>query len=138
MASPASSLPAAAQRLSLRAALKLDAVVTGANGLAYLALAGPLADVLGLSAPLLRGVGAFLAVFAAAVWATGTRRRVPRAGAWVIVAANAAWALSSVAAAVAGWGDPTTAGTVWVLLQALVVGGFAELQAFALRRGRAA
>ena len=39
---------------SLPVALKLDAVVTAANGAAYLAAAGPLSEVLGLSAPLLR------------------------------------------------------------------------------------
>jgi hypothetical protein len=30
--------------------------------------------------------------------------------------------------AIAGWGSPETAGTVWIVLQALVVAGFAELQ----------
>ena len=41
--------------MSLRTALKLDAVVTGANGAAYLVAAGPLEDLLGLSPALLRG-----------------------------------------------------------------------------------
>ncbi len=45
-----------------------------------------------------------------------------------VVAGNAIWALDSVVAALAGWGDPTTAGTVWLVLQALVVAGFAALQ----------
>lgn len=33
----------------LRTVLRLDAAVTGLNGLAYLALAGPLEDLLGLA-----------------------------------------------------------------------------------------
>ena len=40
--------------MSLRTVLKLDALVTGANGAAYLVGAGPLADLLGLSPALLQ------------------------------------------------------------------------------------
>jgi hypothetical protein len=118
----------------LRLALKLDAVVTGANGAAYLVAAGPLADLLGLSPVLLRGTGAFLVAFAAAVWLTATRPRIPRAPAYAIVAANTTWAAGSIVAAIAGWGTPETAGTVWMVLQAIVVAGFAELQLAGLRR----
>jgi hypothetical protein len=70
----------------LRAVMRLDATVTGANGVAYLALAGPLEDLLGLSPALLRGVGAFLVAFAVFVALAGTR--VPLA----VIVANVAWA----------------------------------------------
>ena len=128
------SIPTARPRPLLRVALKLDAVVTGANGAAYLAAAGPLSDLLGLSEPLLRGAGAFLLLFAALVWLTATRRTIPRAPVIAIVAGNAAWAAGSIVAAIAGLGDPTAAGTVWIVLQAVVVAGFAELQLTGLRR----
>lgn len=118
--------------------LKLDAVVSGANGAAYLVAANPIGDLLGLSPSLLRGIGAFLVVFAAAVWLAGSRRTVDALAVTGVAAANVAWALGSLAAAIAGWGTPTTAGTVWIVLQALVVAGFAELQLTALRRGTAA
>jgi hypothetical protein len=121
--------PAATERSLLRVALKLDAVVTGANGAAYLALAGPLEDLLGLDAALLRAVGAFLLVFAVAVWFARTRGAV-----LAIVAANVAWAAGSIVAAIAGWGSPETVGTVWIVLQAVVVAGFAELQLAGLKR----
>lgn len=49
----------------IRVALKLDAVVTGANGAAYLAAAGVLDGPLGLPEGFLRATGAFLIVFAA-------------------------------------------------------------------------
>jgi hypothetical protein len=127
-------IPAVGPRQLLRVALKLDAVVTGANGVAYLAAAGPLSDLLGLSEALLRGTGAFLIAFAALVWLTGTRRAIPRAPVLAIIAGNAAWAAGSVVAAIAGLGDPSTAGTVWMVLQAVVVAGFAELQLTGLRR----
>jgi hypothetical protein len=118
----------------LRLALKLDAIVTGANGAAYLIAAGPLGDLLGLSPALLRGTGAFLLAFAAAVWLTATRPSIPRGAVYAIVAANAIWAIDSVVAAIAGWGTPETAGTVWIVLQASVVAAFAELQLIGLRR----
>jgi len=34
---------------------------------------------------------------------------------------------------IAGWLDPSTVGAVWIALQAIVVAGFAGLQAAALR-----
>jgi hypothetical protein len=117
----------------LRLVLKLDAVVTGGNGVAYLALAEPLEDLLGVSAGLMRPIGAFLVLFAAAVWFVATRRVVPRAAVLAIAAANAVWAIGSLVFAAAGASSPSTVGTVWVVLQALVVGGFAALQALAGR-----
>jgi hypothetical protein len=127
-------ITSARPRPLLRAALKLDAVVTGANGAAYLVAAGPLGELLGLSETLLRATGAFLLAFAALVWITGSRREIPRAPVYAIVAANAVWAADSLVAAIAGWGDPTTAGTVWIVMQAVVVAAFAELQLTGLRR----
>jgi hypothetical protein len=113
-------------RSLLRPALLLDAAVTGVNGIAYLAAAGPLEDLLGLPAAWLRGAGAVLLAFAVLVALAG---RNPGAGpVRAIVAVNALWAIGSVVLAIAGWGSPETAGTVWILLQALVVAGFAELQ----------
>ena len=125
---------ASADRSLLRLALQADAAVTGANGAAYLVAAGPLGDLLGLEPSLLRGLGAFLVVFAVGVALTGTRRRIPRAAVLAVIAGNAAWAAGSVVAAVAGWGSPTTAGTVWTVLQAVTVAAFAELQLLGLRR----
>ncbi|MGX5655874.1 hypothetical protein ACWKWC_13945 [Geodermatophilus nigrescens] len=117
----------------LRTALRLDAVVSGANGLAYLAAAPLLADLLGVPAGALRGLGGFLLVFAAGVALVAAGRPV-RAGAVEVVAGgNLLWTAGSVAAVVAGRFDLTTAGTVWVLLQAAVVAGFAALQLATLR-----
>jgi hypothetical protein len=110
----------------LRAALKLDALVTGANAVAYLALAGPLADLLGVPAGALRAIGAFLAVFAAGVWVVAARPNPPAVRA--IVAANVAWAAASLVAVAAEAWSPTTAGAVWIALQAVTVALFAALQ----------
>ena len=127
--SAAATVRAPAQERSLlRLALKLDAAVTGANGAAYVVAAGPLEDLLGLDAALLRGIGVFLLAFAAAVYVAATRPTIPPAAVIAIVVANALWAIDSVVAAAAQWGSPTTAGTVWIALQAVVVAGFACLQ----------
>ena len=114
--------------MSLRTALKLDALVTGANGAAYLVAAGPLEDLLGLSPALLRGTGAFLLLFSAAVWTVASRPQVSPSAALVVIALNALWAADSIAFLATGVSDPTTAGTVWIVMQAAVVAGFAALQ----------
>jgi hypothetical protein len=114
--------------MSLRTATALDAIVTGANGAAYLVAAGPLEDLLGLSPALLRGTGAFLLLFSAAVWTVASRPQVSASAALVVIALNALWAADSIAFLATGVADPTTAGAVWIVMQAVVVAGFAALQ----------
>jgi hypothetical protein len=118
----------------LRTALRLDAAVTGANAVAYLALAGPLADLFGVPAPALRAIGAFLAVFAIAVWMTARPAVISRAAAGAIAVANLAWAAGSVVALLLDAWSPETVGAVWIALQAAVVALFADLQLLGLRR----
>jgi hypothetical protein len=120
-------------RLMLRRFLALDAAVTGANALAYLALSGPLGRLLGAGSGLLLALGAFLAVFAGCVGLLATRPRPPVLAVRAVVEANLAWAAVSLAALVL-WLTPTTAGAVWAVLQAAVVAGFALLQYSALRQ----
>jgi predicted tellurium resistance membrane protein TerC len=73
-------------------------------------------------------------VFAAAVQFTASRRTIPGKAVLAIVVANAVWAVDSVVAAAAQWGSPTTTGTVWIVLQALTVAGFAALQLASRKR----
>jgi hypothetical protein len=115
--------------MSLRTALKLDAIVTGANGAAYLVAAGPLEDLLGLEPALLRGIGAFLLLFSAAVWVVASRPQVSPSAALAVIAINVLWAADSIAFLASGLSDPTTFGGIWIVMQALVVAGFAGLQA---------
>ncbi|MFI7439527.1 hypothetical protein [Nonomuraea indica] len=120
----------------LRLALTADAVITGVNGLAYLAAAGLLSDLLGPSTGLLRGIGAFLLVYGLAVGFLASRPAVPVTGTKAVIALNVTWAVASVAAVVTGVATFTTAGAVWAILQALTVLGFAELQVMGLRKAR--
>ncbi|MFE0806164.1 hypothetical protein ACFW4M_02230 [Streptomyces sp. NPDC058794] len=120
-------------QLMLRRFLALDAVVTGANAVAYLALSGPLGRFLGAGSGLLLALGAFLAVYAGCVALLAARPRPPALGVRAVVEANLAWAAVSFAA-LGLWLTPTTAGAVWTVLQALTVAGFALLQYAALRQ----
>ncbi|MGX1806449.1 hypothetical protein ACWIGI_12100 [Nocardia sp. NPDC055321] len=120
----------------LRTSLRLDAVVTGANGLAYLALAVPLESLLGLDRTYGLAIGAFLTLFALAVTATGATKTINMAAARTVMALNAVWVVVSVATAVEGTLDLNVAGTVWTLMQAVTVGAFAALQYLGLRKAR--
>lgn len=116
----------------LALALRVDAAVTGVTGVAYLALAGPLGDLFDLPAGFLRGIGAFLVVFAVAVWLAALR---PRPLAAAVIAANVPWVLASVALAMFDLYEPSTIGVVWIVLQAITVGLFAVLQIAGLQAG---
>ena len=117
---------------ALRRFLALDAVVTGANGLAYLVASGPLGGLLGVGQGLLLTLGALLTLYAGGVALLAARARPAATGVRAVVEANLAWAVLSVAA-LALWLTPTVTGTVWILLQAAAVAAFAVLQHMALR-----
>jgi hypothetical protein len=109
-----------------------DAVVTGGNAVVYLAVAGPLADLLGGDAGTWRGIGAFLLVYAAGVALYARSPRSTPTG-WAIVATNAVWVIASVEVAVTGALDLDAIGRGWVVAQAVVVAAFVLLQARVLR-----
>ncbi|UUU29621.1 hypothetical protein JIX56_06830 [Streptomyces sp. CA-210063] len=119
-------------RTMLRRFLAVDAVVTGANGLAYLLVPGPLGRFLGVDSTLLVALGVFLTVYAAGVGLLASRERPPTPAVRAVIDANLAWTVLSLVALVL-WLTPSTAGTVWTLLQALTVAGFAAVQYVAVR-----
>ncbi|MCX5527609.1 hypothetical protein OG342_32955 [Streptomyces bobili] len=120
---------------ALRRFLALDAVVTGANGVAYLAASGPLGRLLGVDSTLLLELGLVLTVYAAAVALLASRARPAVLPVKAVVEINLAWAALSVLA-LALWLSPTATGAVWTVLQAATVAGFAALQHLALKARR--
>ncbi|MEU0370190.1 hypothetical protein ABZ070_07995 [Streptomyces sp. NPDC006283] len=116
----------------LRRFLAADALVTGANGLAYAAASGPLGRLLGVDGTLLLVLGLFLAAYAAGVGLLAVRRRPPQLAVTLVVDINIVWSVLSVVA-LALWLEPTAVGAAWTVLQALTVAGFAVLQWSALR-----
>ncbi|MFF5449196.1 hypothetical protein [Streptomyces sp. NPDC012888] len=123
-------------RLALRRFLALDAVVTGANGLAYAAFSGPLGRLLGVGEGLLLGLGLLLVAYGAAVGRLASRRQPAPFAVKAVVETNYAWAALSVVAVLL-WFTPTAAGAVWIPAQALTVATFAVLQQIALRASTA-
>jgi hypothetical protein len=117
---------------ALRRFLTLDALVTGVNGLAYLALSGPLGRLLGVDSTLLLELGVILGVYAVGVGLLAARPRPAALPVRAVVEINLTWAVLSCVA-LALWLTPTTTGAVWTLLQAATVAGFAALQYAALR-----
>ncbi|MGW3179772.1 hypothetical protein ACWDD9_10950 [Kitasatospora sp. NPDC001119] len=118
---------------TVRGALTLDALVTGGNGLAYLAFSGSLGELLGAGRTTLVEVGLLLLGYALAVGALAARRQPPGPGVRAVIGVNLAWVVLSLVAMEA-WLEPTTAGFVWIPVQAAAVALFAVLQFTALRR----
>lgn len=122
-------------RRALRGVLRLDAVASGALGIAAAAGAGVLDTLIGLPAEMLLGVGIFLVVYAAGLVLLAARPAIPRPATWVVVLGNTAWVLVSLGLAVGAWERLTVLGAVVVLAQAAAVAVFADLQwATGLRR----
>ncbi|MGW4840546.1 hypothetical protein [Streptomyces globisporus] len=117
-----------------RLALKLDAVATGLNGIAYLALATVLDSFFGVPTAVQYPVGAFLLLYAVGVLVTGTRKEISRTGLMAVIVANLLWVVLSLVVVVSGVLSPTGVGAVWIVLQSLTVGGFAMLQYIGLKR----
>lgn len=122
----------------LRFALTLDAVATAVTGATLLPFADELAHLLGLPVALLSGAAAFMLVYALVLGLLWRRATLPRWAVWTIIVGNALWALDCAALAFVGGLAPTTLGVAFLLVQALAVAAFAELQYFGLRRSMAA
>ncbi|MER6092710.1 hypothetical protein [Streptomyces bluensis] len=118
----------------LRRFLALDAAVTATNGLAYLVASGPIGRLLGVGSGLLLGLGAFLVLYGAGVGYLAGRPRPTALLVRAVIEANVLWAILSVVALTVWFDEPSTAGWIWIPMQAGTVGGFAVLQYVALRR----
>lgn len=117
---------------ALRRVLALDAVVSGGNGLAYVAFSASLARPLGVGQGMLLGLGVFMVLYGAGVGLLASRRQPPVFPVRLVVEGNYLWAALSLVALVV-WFTPTTTGAVWIVVQALTVASFALLQQLALR-----
>jgi len=124
--------------LLLRRALLADAVFSGTSAVVLTLGAGALAPVLNLPDALLRETGLFLIFYAALVGWLGTRQTLPKAVVWFVVAGNAAWTLLSIALLFSGLVAPNLLGEIFVAVQAIATGVFAELQYVGLRRSGSA
>ena len=118
----------------LRFALRLDAVATAATGGAMLLFTTEMESLLHLPAVLMTYAGLFLLGYAAVIAVLSRRDTLPRWAVWTVIVGNALWATDCAALAFLGILAPSALGIGFLLMQAVVVAGFAELQYFGLRR----
>ena len=127
------TLAAIGQSTLLQKALAADAVITGVTGVAMFLGAGFLASLLGLPVALLRYAGLSLIPFAAFVAVMATRDQVSRVAVRAIIIANALWVVDSFLLLLTGWVEPSLLGYAFVIGQAVIVAGFAEVQHVGLK-----
>lgn len=122
--------------LFLRRVLGLDAIASGATGLLLAFGSGLLEPLLRLDPAVTGPAGWFLIVYALGVAALAMQVRPARPLVMAVIAVNGLWAMESVMSLMLGWLQPNLPGVAFVAAQALVVAGFAGLQAVALRSVR--
>lgn len=118
----------------LRKVLLADATFSGATGVILFAAATYLAEQFGLPGLLLRLVGLSLLPFSAGLLYLASRVSAGLTVVRIVIGSNLLWVAASVALLFSGWVDPSGAGTAFIIAQAIIVAGFAELQYLGLRR----
>lgn len=118
----------------LRLVLKLDAVASGALGALSVAASPVMDDLLSTPLALLVSVGAFLVIWAAALWVLASRPQISRTAVCSVIGLNLLYAAGAIVVAMAGWFPLSALGTAFVLTQAAAVALAAAAQFYALRR----
>ena len=121
----------------LRRVLIVDAVTSGASGLAMFALADVFASLLQLPVDLVREAGIILLPFAAFVGFVASRSEPARLAVWTIIALNIVWVVDSIALLFTGWVEPNALGVTFVIAQAAMVLVFADFEYMGLKRSAA-
>lgn len=128
------ALAAIASTVSVRHAVLADGVISGAMGALLIVAAGPLSDLLGISAPFLFWVGVALMPWMVTLLLIGRKEQPSRGAVETVIALNALWVLASIALILVGPFEMTGLGIAFVVMQALAVTAFADLQFFGLKR----
>jgi hypothetical protein len=121
----------------LHRALFADAAVSGAAGLLMAAGAGPLQELLHVPAQLLFVAGMILIPYALGLVLLTRRTPLSAPLVWAVIATNVAWALGSVLILLTGHVQPNALGYGIILVQAIAVAAFAEIQYVGLRKATA-
>jgi hypothetical protein len=121
----------------LRRVLVVDAVTSGAMGVAMVAFSEQLANLLQLPVDLISEAGIILLPFAAFVGFVASRRESSRFAVWAIIAMNAVWVIDSIVLLFTGWVAPNALGYTFVTAQAAAVLAFADLEFLGLKRSAA-
>jgi hypothetical protein len=114
--------------------LTIDALISGATGVAMILAAGVLESFLNVPAVVMRSAGVMLLPFAGMVFFFSRPAQLTPVRVRAVIALNVAWVAASILVLVTGWIQPSTLGVAFVVFQALVVAALAELQFAGLRR----
>lgn len=118
----------------LRRVLIADAFTCVVTGLLMLLGAGFLEPLLGLPATLLQNAGLALLPIAGFIAYVATRPQLSRRLVWLVIAGNAIWVADSIVLLMSGWVAPTALGQAFIVVQAVAVAVFAELEYFGIRK----
>ncbi len=118
----------------LRRVLWLDAAIGVGTGLLQCEFADALAPLLGLPANLLLWSGASLGVFVLFISWIATRKTIPAGAVWLLIGANAVWVLGCLSLLASSLVAPTIFGVVFLIVQAVTVGVFVELEWIGVRK----
>lgn len=121
----------------LRLVLAVDALSSAAMGLGLVLGARFLATWTSIPHSLLWEAGIALLPFSLFVGFLATRANPSRVAVWAVVVVNALWVVESVALLLTNWIAPNLLGSMFIAVQAIAVGVFAELQYLGLRKERA-
>lgn len=124
--------------LFLRRALQIDAAFSGAAALLMVFGASFLASLLNLPESFLRNTGLVLVVFALGVGYLASREMMSKVPVWAVIAINAVWTIDSIVLLASGWVSPNLLGQAFIVMQAIAVGVFAELEFIGLRKSASA
>lgn len=120
--------------LFLRRALQIDAVFSGAAALMLVFGAGFFASLLNLPETFLRNAGLVLVAFTLGVGYLASRDMMSKAAVWAVIVINAIWTIDSIVLLASGWVSPNLLGQAFIVMQAIAVGVFAELEFIGLRK----
>ena len=118
----------------LRFVLLADAATCAACGLLLSVGGGFLQNLLGLPASLMFYAGLSLFPFTAFLIYAATRKSISKPAVWAIIGLNLLWTIDSFLLLVSGSVEPTAFGYVFVIVQAVGVLMFADLEFIGLRK----
>jgi MFS superfamily sulfate permease-like transporter len=118
----------------LRRVLWADAASGVATGAVLFAFADALAPLLGLPAELLLWSSYILVGFVLLISWAATRRTIPAGAVWVLIGCNALWVMGCVALLLSSQIVPTGFGVAFLVVNAVTVGVFLELEWIGVRK----
>jgi hypothetical protein len=122
----------------LRRALQIDAIFSGMSALMLVFGAGILAPLTNLPESFLRNTGLVLVAFVLGVGYLASREVMSKVAVWAVIVINAVWTIDSIALLASGWLVPNLLGQVFIVMQAIAIGVFAEMEFIGLRKSAGA